>query len=256
MRLESFGGTDVGRRRENNEDALLRDDDLGFYLVADGVGGNARGEVASSEGVEEAAGFVRSGRATVEAFLQAPSDEKRYAVRRLVESAMQHACYMVFGMGQLDPSRRGMSTTMSSLLIVGRKAPALGIVGQVGDSRVYLARGDQIVQLTEDHTLLNFKLKHGLLTPEEAMFAPGKNVITRAVGHRDYVQVDATEIDVRPGDIFLLCSDGLHGHLQDPELLLVLKEGPVEQAPRRLIDEANERGGRDNITAVVLAIRE
>lgn len=256
MWLESFGVTDVGRRRENNEDAFLRDDDLGFYLVADGVGGNARGEIASSEGVEEAAGFVRSGRLTIESFIRTPSDDARFALKRLVESALQHACYMVFGMGQLDPARRGMSTTMSSLLVVGRDPPALGLVGQVGDSRVYLIRERQIVQITEDHTLLNFKLKHGLITPEEAMFAPGKNVITRAVGHRDYVQVDTCEIDVRPKDVFLLCSDGLHGHLQDPEIVMVLQDGPIEEGPQRLIDAANDRGGRDNITAVVTVARD
>lgn len=255
MRLESIGATDVGRRRENNEDAFLRDDTLGFYLVADGVGGNARGEIASAEGAEETAGFIRSGRATIEEYLKKPGEEGRYALRRLVESGMQHACYMVFGMGQLDPTRRGMSTTMSSLLIVGREAPALGVVGQVGDSRVYLVRDRQIVQLSEDHTLLNFKLKHGLITPEEASFAPGKNVITRAVGHRDYVQVDTCEIDVRPGDLFLLCSDGLHGHLQDPEMVMTILDGPVAEAPQRLIAEANDRGGRDNITAVVVVIR-
>ncbi|MEK6607817.1 MAG: protein phosphatase 2C domain-containing protein [Myxococcota bacterium] len=254
MRVDSFGRTDIGRRRENNEDAFLRDDEVGFYLVADGVGGNARGEVASAQAVEEALGFVRTGRAAIDAYLR-DANEGTHALRRLVESAMQHACYMVFGLGQLDPTRRGMSTTMSSLLLVGRQTPGLGVVGQVGDSRVYLVRDRKIVQLTEDHTLLNFKLKHGLITAEEAPFAPGRNVITRAVGHRDYVQVDTCEIDARPGDVFLLCSDGLHGHLQDPEIVPILEAGPIEEAASRLIDEANARGGRDNITAVVVTIR-
>jgi len=255
MRPEAFAVSDIGLRRENNEDSFLCDDDLGFYLVADGVGGNARGEVASAQAVEEAHGFVRSGRGVIDAYLHSPSDEAKFTLRRLMESALQHACYMVFGLGELDPTRRGMSTTMSSLLLVGRETPGLGIVGQVGDSRVYLIRDRTIVQLTEDHTLLNFKLKHGLITPEEAPFAPGRNVITRAVGHRDYVQVDTCEIDARPGDSFLLCSDGLHGHLQDPEIVPIVEAGPIEDASQRLVDEANARGGRDNITAVVVTIR-
>jgi protein phosphatase len=246
MRTVSVGLTDVGRRRPHNEDSYLRDDDLGLYIVADGVGGNAKGEVASAESVDLVHSWVRRWRTTLEAHTASPTEDNTNVVRRLLESAVQSACYMVFGMGQLDPRQKGMSSTLSSLLVSG----GIGFIAQVGDSRVYLARKGRVVQLTEDHTLVNFRLKLGLITPEEAASAPGKNVITRAVGHQDYVEVDTLDIKAESGDRFLLCSDGLHGYLQDGELDRLL-EGEREVVAAQLVDLANDRGGRDNITVVV-----
>jgi protein phosphatase len=251
MRTVSVGQTDVGRRRPHNEDSYLRDDELGLYIVADGVGGNAKGEVASAESVDLVHSWVRRWRATLEAHTLSPNEDNTNIVRRLLESAVQSACYMVFGMGQLDPRQKGMSSTLSSLLISG----GIGFIAQVGDSRVYLARKGRVVQLTEDHTLVNFRLKLGLITPEEAASAPGKNVITRAVGHQDYVEVDTLDIKTELGDRFLLCSDGLHGYLQDGELEHLL-EGEREEVAAALVDLANDRGGRDNITVVVCDIAE
>jgi serine/threonine protein phosphatase PrpC len=250
MHTISVGQTDVGRRRPHNEDSFLCDDDLGLYIVADGVGGNAKGEVASAESVDLVHSWVRRWRATLEAHVASPTEEHTNVVRRLLESAVQSACYMVFGMGQLDPRQKGMSSTLSSLLISG----GIGFIAQVGDSRVYLARKGKVVQLTEDHTLVNFRLKLGLITPEEAASAPGKNVITRAVGHQDYVEVDTLDIKTEPGDRFLLCSDGLHGYLQDGELDRLL-EGDRSSVANQLIMLANDRGGRDNITVIVCDIQ-
>jgi protein phosphatase len=250
-RLRSFGVTDTGRRRPHNEDAFACDDALGLFVVADGVGGHAKGEVASRESVEQIHGFVRQGRQAIEELLKAPEQEaRRGPVRRLLESAVQSACYMVFGMADLDPSQRGMSTTISALLVAGGYA----VTAQVGDSRIYRVRGGAGVQLTEDHTLINYKLKQGLISNEEARTMKGKNVITRAVGHRDYVEVDTRELDVQPGDRYLLCSDGLHGYLQPGELERVLTSGPSEVAPHRFVQLANERGGRDNITVVLVFV--
>jgi serine/threonine protein phosphatase PrpC len=249
MRTVSVGQTDVGRRRPHNEDSYLRDDELGLYIVADGVGGNAKGEVASAESVDLVHSWVRRWRTTLEAHAVSPTEDNTNIVRRLLESAVQSACYMVFGMGQLDPRQKGMSSTLSSLLVSG----GVGFIAQVGDSRVYLARKGRVVQLTEDHTLVNFRLKLGLITPEEAASAPGKNVITRAVGHQDYVEVDTLDIQTELGDRFLLCSDGLHGYLQDGELERLL-EGGREEVAAGLVDLANDRGGRDNVTVVVCDI--
>ncbi len=247
MRFRSSGRTDVGRRRPHNEDAFLTDDDLGVYVVCDGVGGNAKGEVASAESVELVCSWVKRWRKTLEQYTNEPTPENEGLVRRLLESAVQSACYMVFGMGELDPQQRGMSSTLSSLLCVG----STGFIAQVGDSRVYLLRGKTCVQLTEDHTLVNFKLKLGLITREEAENAPGKNVITRAVGHQDYVEVDTTTVPIQAGDRFLLCSDGLHGYVEDPELP-ALMVGDRSDVADRLIGIANQRGGKDNITVVVV----
>jgi serine/threonine protein phosphatase PrpC len=250
MNVRSCGMSHVGRRRKLNEDSFLRDDGIGFYIVADGVGGHAKGEIASALAVEEAYGFVTRGLETIEAFLDDPTEDNLFQVRRLVESAVQSACYMVFGLAEQDPERKGMSTTVSALLV----AEGLGVVAQVGDSRVYRLRYGAAQQLTEDHTLINYKLKHGLITPEEAARAPGKNVITRAVGHRDYVQVDTLECDVLPNDRFMLCSDGLHTYLRDEEVAQILDGGTLDQVAQYCIDLANERGGKDNITVLLVDV--
>jgi serine/threonine protein phosphatase PrpC len=251
MHLSSHGVSDIGRRRKINEDSFLSDDGLGLYIVADGVGGQAKGEIASAQAVEEVHGFVNRNIATLDNYINQPNDEHSFAVRRLTESAVQSACYMVFGMAELDPSHRGMSTTISALLLV----ETFGVVAQVGDSRVYRLRSGNCEQLTEDHTLINYKLKQGLISPEEAQHAPGKNVITRAVGHRDYVHVDTFCCDIRAGDRFMLCSDGLHGYVDNAEVGEVLASGELDTVTQRLVDIANERGGRDNITVLTIEAR-
>jgi protein phosphatase len=162
---------------------------------------------------------------------------------------VQAATYMVFGLSENNPERRGMGTTLSALFVRG----GFALTAQVGDSRVYRMTHGRVEQMTEDHTLIAWQLKRGLITPEEARVSQQKNVITRAVGSRDYVQVDTNYVQVQPGDTFLLCSDGLHGYLEDDELADVL-ERPPEEATRKLIDLANERGGRDNITCIVVRL--
>jgi serine/threonine protein phosphatase PrpC len=249
MRVLSAGHSDVGCRRPHNEDAFLCDDSLGLYVVCDGVGGNAKGEVASAESVDLVLTWVKRGQKTLQAYLANPTKENANTVRRLLENAVQNACYMVFGMGQLDPRQKGMSSTLSSLLIAGNTAT----IAQVGDSRVYLSRAGKTVQLTEDHTLVNFRLKLGLITPQEAASSPGKNVITRAVGHQDYVEVDTLDLEVKPGDRFMLCSDGLHGYLEDGEIDRWM-QGERQSMVEELICMANDRGGRDNITVVVVDV--
>jgi protein phosphatase len=156
---------------------------------------------------------------------------------------------MVFGMAEMDRGKTGMGTTISALLVLGDYA----ITAQVGDSRVYLVREDACEQLTEDHTLIAWQLKQGLITPAEAKKSPHRNVITRAVGNREYVQVDTRLVGLRSGDRFLLCSDGLHGYLREKEVApIVALKG--SDAVKRFIDLANERGGKDNITAVLVEI--
>jgi len=254
MRTISFGLSDVGRKRPHNEDAFSTSDAAGFYVVADGVGGHQKGEVASEEAVEQLNMWV-SGAAThldhlIDRAVQG-TQPALWEVRRLLESGLQAACYMVFGMAELDPSKKGMSTTLSALLL----RRGLAFAAHVGDSRVYRVRAGEVLQLTEDHTLINYKLKHGLITPEEASGASGKNVITRAVGHKDYVQVDTADIDVRVGDRFLLCTDGLHGYVNDPEEIgELLGQDDLESGLRAAIALANERGGKDNITGVLIEV--
>ena len=214
MKLSSVAVTDVGRKRQINEDAFFRDDDHGFYVVADGVGGHNKGEIASREAVEQLRMWVYGASRDLDRLCERVVGRRRecvWEIRRLLESGVKSACYMVFGMAELDPEKKGMSTTLSALLIRANLAFAV----HVGDSRVYRVRKQSVLQLTEDHTLINYKVKHGMMTKAEAEKAAGKNVITRAVGHKDYVQVDTADIDVAPGDRFLLCSDGLHGYFSE-----------------------------------------
>jgi serine/threonine protein phosphatase PrpC len=251
LQRHGAGLTDVGRRRLVNEDAFFLDDQLGLYIVADGMGGHASGEIASSEAVDAVHGMVRRGHemlSAIEGGDHSP-DLLRRAVR-LLESSVQAATYMVYGLAQHDPEQHGMGTTVSALAITG----PYGLTAQVGDSRVYMVRDGVAAQLTEDHTLVAWQLKQGIITEEEAAISPHRNVITRAVGSREYVQVDTRFFEARPGDGFLLCSDGLHGYVEDAEIPQILDLGPT-LATQRFIELANERGGRDNITAVVVELR-
>ena len=156
---------------------------------------------------------------------------------------------MVFSMAEMDRGKSGMGTTVSALLVLGDFA----ITAQVGDSRIYRARGNTVEQLTEDHTLIAWQIKQGLITPQEAQRSPHRNVITRAVGNRDYVQVDTGLVELHKGDRFLLCSDGLHGYLKDEDVCPIVAAGQ-EVAVRKFIDLANDRGGKDNITAILVEI--
>lgn len=240
--LTSYAATDVGRRRKHNEDAFLCDDELGLWVVADGMGGQAAGEVASQQAVETVLEMVRRA-------LRSPKEGHTLNHPRILESAVQAATYMVFGMAELDRAKAGMGTTLSALLVSPRGA----VLAQVGDSRIYRIRDARAEQLTEDHTLVNWQLRQGLISEEEARRSRQRNVITRAVGNREYVQVDLIETDIALGDQFLLCSDGLHGYLHPAEIPEYVKPGG-QAAVDNLVRLANERGGKDNITAVLVEV--
>jgi protein phosphatase len=246
--IRSFGGSDVGRRRQQNEDAFLCDDVLGLWVVADGMGGHAAGEVASHEAVDTIYGMVKRGKTR---FVESSSDDEtalRGAVR-LLEGSVQAATYMVYAMSELDASKSGMGTTISAMMLMGTCV----ITAQVGDSRVYQVRRGVAQQLTEDHTLINWQIKQGIITEEEAKTSRHKNVITRAVGNRDYVQVDTRVVAVADGDRYLLCSDGLHGYLRTEEIPALTDSGGGTSV-QSFIDLANNRGGKDNITAILVEV--
>jgi serine/threonine protein phosphatase PrpC len=254
VKLTSVARSDIGRKRQINEDAYFREDARGFYVVADGVGGHNKGEIASREAVEQLRSWVYGASRDIDRQVERlmfGDNEAVWEIRRLLESGVKSACYMVFGMAELDPEKKGMSTTLSALLIRAGMAFAV----HVGDSRVYRVRKDSVLQLTEDHTLINYKVKQGMMSKQEAERAAGKNVITRAVGHKDYVQVDTADIDIAVGDRFLLCSDGLHGYFQsDKEVAELCMDGSLEECADASISLANQRGGKDNITAIVIEV--
>lgn len=252
MRLISSAKSHIGRRRKINQDAFYLDDELGFYVVADGMGGHAAGEVAAREAVEATHDMIAQNRNVIQRFGTDPTaEENARDIRRLMESSIQSATYMVFGIAEQSPDCHGMGTTVSALLIVGDHA----VTAQVGDTRVYRVRQGQATQITQDHTLTNWQIQEGIITPEEARFSPHKNVITRAVGNKDYVNVDTQIFSVAPGDRFLLCSDGLHGYLKPEEIPDTLDFG-AEHACTAFVELANLRGGKDNITALVVELTE
>jgi serine/threonine protein phosphatase PrpC len=251
MQLRAVGLTDVGRVRKKNEDSYLVDEKLGLFVVADGMGGHAGGEIASAEAIDQIHAMIRNARPQIEALRANATEDNVAAVRRAVEAAIQAATYMVFGIAEQDPARKGMGTTISCLLFVGPTA----VVGQVGDSRVYLVRQGTPVQITEDHTLVNLQLKAGAITAEQAKTAPYQNLITRAVGVKDYVEVDTFPVECRPRDRFMLCSDGVHGYIEtDAEIANMMNHDNLEVCGRALIDNALMRGGKDNCTVILTEV--
>lgn len=242
--------TDVGRVRDHNEDSFLVDKKLNLFVVADGMGGHAAGEVASSLASRTVREALSNERDALVEFEQGHGGTTRKDLLRLCESAVQQACSTVHAEGVADETKRGMGTTLDSLVIVGNR----GFIAHVGDARIYLYRQGSVHQLTEDHSLINELLKRGRLSREQIEKVQYKNAVTRAVGVYESVEVDVFDFDVLPGDRFLLCSDGLHGYLEETELGTLFEEVPEDELAQRLIDLANERGGKDNITAVIVRV--
>lgn len=230
--------TDVGRRREHNEDSLLAE--LPLLAVADGVGGSAKGEVASQRALE-ALGAIAGEVAT------APSSQE--AVRAM-ERAVLAANDAVHEAQARDPQLRGMATTVTAAVL---RDGGEVIVGHVGDSRLYVISAAGARLATEDHSVVAELVRSGRIAPEDAAHHPQRNVITRAVGQDADISVDAFVLHVGPGDWLLACSDGLTEHVSDVELARAVLKSPHDPAAavRRLVDQANERGGTDNITVLV-----
>jgi len=250
LTTEAHGLTDVGRKRQHNEDAMLFDQALGLYIVADGMGGHAAGEVASNRATEVVKQHITANKTILKDLAKDASQATRAAAASLVEVAIQRACADIYKTASTDSTKRGMGTTFVCMVIAGNR----GVIGHVGDSRVYLVRAGQCHRLTEDHTLIAAQLKAGTITRDQAATSNYRNVITRAVGIQESVQVDTLIVDLLPGDTFMLCSDGLHGYLADDEVAPLVAAVSNAELPQRFIDLANERGGKDNITAVVVKV--
>jgi PPM family protein phosphatase len=253
MELSFWAATDVGKKRETNEDNFLVDKKLSLFVVADGMGGHASGEVASQLAVHEFRNAVDAGRDPVERFAKADAAVRPQEILSLLENAVQTAGQVIYQKGQAEPEKRGMGTTCSALLIAGDR----GFIAHVGDSRIYMLRAGQVVQLTEDHSLVNELIRRGRVTKETfetSQYKAYKNAVTRAVGVYETVQGDTIDFEILPGDQFLLCSDGLHAYLDDARIVDALKGEDVKLLPKRFIDLANAGGGHDNITAIVVRV--
>jgi serine/threonine protein phosphatase PrpC len=259
VELTFAAATDIGRQRTHNEDNFLIDKKLRLFLVADGMGGHAAGEVASSIAVHEIRDAVFNSRELIDRYRVDHPGVQGYEILQILEHAIQAACGAVHSRAQAEPDKRGMGTTATVLLIAGGGDHLRGFIAHVGDTRVYLARQNQCHILTEDHSLMNELVRRGKLNREQIESSPYKqykNAVTRAVGVYGSVEVDTFDFDILPGDRFLLCSDGMYAYVDEDELPKQLADGEVKEVPRKLVDIANHGGGHDNITAVVVRIGE
>lgn len=245
------GETNVGMKRSHNEDsfAVIEDDHL--YVVADGMGGHASGEVASKMAIDTLRDFFKATSADPEATWPYKMDKSRgYEENRLITS-VKLANLRIFEAAQRDPKLRGMGTTLVGILVVDDGV----LIAHVGDSRAYRIRNGSMIQLTEDHSLLNDYIKMKKLTEEEIKNFPHKNVIVRALGMKESVKVDTLLDHPQPGDLYVLCSDGLSGPVTDEEIQQIASgTNDLKEACQKMIERANANGGPDNITVVIARV--
>lgn len=243
--VKAKGSSDVGQLRSSNQDAYLVSTENNLYIVADGMGGHAGGEIASQLCIEKIEGYLKENGKVLS------SDEATdSALSAILVNSVNHASAKIYEHALEEPSLRGMGTTATVVKLIGKKAFA----AHVGDSRLYLIRSGFLYQMTYDHSLVNEQVRAGIISQEEAELHHLKNVITRSVGYQEEEDVDTVVFDLEEGDYLLLCSDGLHGKVGDREIAhMVISNGL--NAATQLIDLANKRGGEDNITVVIVAIQ-
>ena len=240
--MQTFSMTDTGRARQSNQDSVFCEENAvgrfpNLFIVADGMGGHNAGDIASRLGIEEAVRQVRT--------------SEKVTTVGILEEAVQFANTRIYENAEKDERLNGMGTTMVAATIIGNRA----YIVNVGDSRLYLLN-DTFRQITEDHSLVEEMVRSGEIQKEEMRTHPNKNIITRARGSNQAVKADCFEIDVTPGDVLLLCSDGLSNMLDDETMERTIRkmEDNVEKAGRELIDLANEAGGKDNISVILVRV--
>ncbi|MGK5083704.1 Stp1/IreP family PP2C-type Ser/Thr phosphatase [Bdellovibrionota bacterium FG-1] len=245
MNLNVGCATDVGRKRSQNQDHVAALPDLGLFIVADGMGGHRGGETASRMAIEVVEQQVR----------QTQQESSDWNPKETIKRAIEAASQTIYKKALEDSSLQGMGTTTVALLFKN----GLLTIGHVGDSRCYFLRPGAIWQITRDHSLVQEKLRAGLITRAELKTDRMKNVITRSVGFEFEVNVEIFEMNAEPGDVFLVCSDGLSGLLEDDQILNIFAENekqnqPPSQIVERLIEAANTHGGDDNISTILIQV--
>lgn len=238
--------TDMGKVRENNEDKFdfFEPDDEetlarrgSVYLVCDGMGGHEAGQIASELACKN---FLF-------AYYHSAGTAQDAAYRALL-----HAHDYIYQLGSSIPSRKGMGTTCTALILLQAEA----VIAHIGDSRCYRLRNGELQQLTQDHTLINQWVREGVLTYEAAKHSPYAHVITQALGVEEAIQPDVETVPLQPGDLFLLCSDGLTEHLEDEEIADILRSQPLANAAWTLVDRALAKGGKDNVTVELVMVKD
>ena len=247
MGILCAGATDIGRKRKSNQDSICLDHAHHFFAVADGMGGHNGGDIASQLSVKIMPEFV--------------AKNSGLDPLILMKNMIQEVNQSILKKAQEEPELHGMGTTISAIHFAG---PQL-VIGNVGDSRVYMVNGQSIFQLTRDHSFVQEKLNMGIYTREEAVKDPQKNVLVRSVGFEQDLLVDVFHYRINKNDIFLICSDGLHGKVSDGDILQIVKRNisdpsrcqlsDVEKTVKELIQQANDNGGQDNIS-VIMAVAQ
>lgn len=254
MKISSEALSDVGRKRKGNEDALAVDADQKLYVVADGMGGHAAGEVASRIAVESIEEFVKLTAGNQEITWPFGLDETISYDGNRLKTAIRHANRRVLEATRESAELEGMATTVAAVLV----EDDIANIAHVGDSRIYLWSGGDMTLLTSDHSWVNEQIQTGVISPEQARSHPLRNVVTRALGGRADLLVDIQARKMEIGDVLLICSDGLTTMMADDEIAASLKASgdDIVKAARALVDESNERGGEDNITVVMMKFEE
>jgi len=249
--LDAVMVTDVGVVRDHNEDSALIDPEGAFYVVADGMGGHAAGEVASAMAVETVSATISAARDQINAFTADPTDQGRRDLVQLLQNAVLAAHQAVFQRGNREADKQGMGTTLDVVLVAGHEA----FVAHVGDSRTYLIRDHRAAQITTDHTVAEVLVIEGKLSIEEAQVSPLRTILVNAIGVSADVGVEMAHLQLRTGDRLLLCSDGLHDYFAaEQEIADKLSEDDPGQGLHDMVELAKERGGHDNITGVMVNV--
>ena len=251
MKCESFGITDKGIVRDHNEDAFLSNEQDGLFLVADGMGGLSKGDVASKIAVETIEHFVKESRLEDITWPIKPLQEYSLEENRLL-AAISLANWNIYNEALKDPVNRGMGTTLTGFLLDGDQL----VIANVGDSRIYRINDNRIQQITDDHSLVMEEVRKGNMTPEEARIHPHKHVINRALGITDSTQADISTRKLEAEELYLVCSDGLSDMIPDQQILSIIQKNAgksLQELGEALIETAKMNGGRDNITAVLVS---
>lgn len=252
--FEAYGQTDVGRRRKLNEDNFLVDPQVNLFAVCDGMGGHNAGEVASKIAIETLHSFIQKSLEETDITWPYGYEQELSADGNRLKTALKLANRKVFSAADNREEYSGMGTTAVAALVNGD----VMTVGSAGDSRCYLLRGGQLQQLTRDDSWVSAAWAEGILNAEEIERHPLKNVITKAVGAKDTIEIEVGEHKLQNGDLALICSDGLHAMISDEEILRVLSahSASLQEAAAKLIEAANEAGGKDNISVVLIRYTE
>jgi len=247
--LRAFGLSDPGLVRGHNEDCFAIEAEENLYVVADGMGGHSYGEIASRISVRSICEFIRQGGEASDGS-SSETEQELQPHSRLLKEAILAAQEQVLGAVDEDSALRGMGTTVVGLYV----RDGVTALAHVGDSRIYRLRKGELELLTQDHTWINEQVMAGFLSEEQARTHPYRNVVTRALGGDNRVEVEVHDCPLEADDLFLLCSDGLTGMLLDSKIQEILeRDQPLHETCQSLIDAANDRGGADNITAILVS---